>query len=164
MSDGTKLRQSIEETKENLENLAKAYTGIKKSRGFIKDLNTALGNSESGSQSHYFDISFPDGHSIVLRTSNHNAHADTFDVGSDAISVIIKSARRKNTFQGSESVNLVEYVYFKEDIQNSDGNILSQIAESIEALLYTGVFIDKSGLAKVNPQDEFKFVLWINLC
>lgn len=159
LSDGTKLRQSIEETKENLENLAKAYTGIKKSRGFIKDLNTALGNSESGSQSHYFDISFPDGHSIVLRTSNHNAHADTFDVGSDAISVIIKSARRKNTFQGSESVNLVEYVYFKEDIQNSDGNILSQIAESIEVLLDTGVFIDKSGLAKVNPQDEFKFSL-----
>lgn len=159
LSDGTKLRQSIEETKENLENLEKAYTGIKKSRGFIKDLNTALGNSESGSQSHYFDISFPDGHSIVLRTSNHNAHADTFDVGSDAISVIIKSARKKNTFQGSESVNLVEYVYFKEDIQNSDGNILSQIAKSIEVLLDTGVFIDKSGLAKVNPQDEFKFSL-----
>ena len=151
LSDGTKLRQSIEETKENLENLAKAYTGIKKSRGFIKDLNTALGNSESGSQSHYFDISFPDGHSIVLRTSNHNAHADTFDVGSDAISVIIKSARRKNTFQGSESVNLVEYVYFKEDIQNSDGNILSQIAESIKELIDTGVFIDKSGMARVNP-------------
>lgn len=159
MSDGTKVRQNIGETKENLENLSKSYTGVKKSRGFIKDLNVALGNGESGAQSHYFDVTFPDGHIIVLRTSNHNAHAETFKPGDDAISVVIKSARRKNTFQESEGVSLVGYVYFKEDIKYSDGNTLSQIAESIKDLLDTGVFVDKSGLAKVNPKEEFKFSL-----
>ena len=48
-------------------------------------------------------------------------------------------------------------MYFKERIAKADGKTLSQIAESISDLLDTGVYVDKSGLAVVNPFDEKDF-------
>lgn len=149
-SDRTKVRINNDVAKEKLKNLSKVYKGIRNTRGFLGDLNEALGISDKGKQSRYFEIVIPGGN-ITLRTSNHNAKGETFPIGEDAISVVVKSARSKNTFEEREGVNLIEYVYFKEDIKKADGDVLSQIAESIKELLDTGVFIDKSGMARVNP-------------
>ena len=156
-NDRTKVRINKESAKVKLENLSRIYKDIKNTRGFLGDLNEALGISEKNKQSRYFEIEFPNGN-ITLRTSNHNAKGQNFKSGEDVISVVVKSSRTKNSFERGEGVNLSEYVYFKEDIKKSEGDVLSQIAESISEMIDTGVFVDKSGLARVNPSTRFRVV------
>lgn len=73
----------------------------------------------------------------------------------------IQPRRTPNSFIDSDN-NVVEYVYFKEEIKNADTNVLSDIAESIYNLLETGKFEDKSGIAKVNRSRRNKYVVQTN--
>ena len=146
-----KIVRKKQVAKENLAGIATKYKNGQKTRGFLGDLKRALGETKTEGQSSYFDFNTPNSE-ITLRISNHNAKGENFDGDREAISVVIKSERTKNTFEEGE--NLTEFVYFKERIAKADGKTLSQIAESIKDLLDTGVYVDKSGLAVVNPEDS----------
>ncbi|MEG1729984.1 MAG: hypothetical protein RR280_10650, partial [Bacteroidaceae bacterium] len=157
-SDGAKVVIRIEDAKENLQELSSTYKSVTRSRGFLSDLNRALGNNESGTESHYFNFENADGDIITIRTSNHNANSDNFENGANAISIVVKSRRAPNSFKGDNKVNLTEYVYFKESIVEADGNVLSEIADSINGLLSNGKFVDKTGIAVINRVTEKSLV------
>ena len=148
-----KIRISKEAAKNNLDNLSETYLNTQNTRGFLGDLKRALGETKTQGQSSYFDFNTNNGE-VTLRISNHNANAENVKGERDVISVIIKSERTKNNYKDAEGVNLTEFAYFKERIAKADGNTLSQIAESIKDMLDTGVYVDKSGLAVVNPADS----------
>lgn len=151
-SDGTKIYQSIETAKNKLEKLSQQYKGIKRTRGFLSDLNAALGNAESGKESHYFTI-VKDGKEIIIRTSNHNVNGENADPDSTMISVVIKSRRAPNSFHDGKA-DIKEYVYFKERIKAAESDVLSMIADGISDLLETGRFEDKTGIAMLNSTSD----------
>lgn len=148
---GAKIITNKDKAKENLNKLSHEFKDKLKTRGFLSSLKESIAGQRLVEQSSYFDFNTPNSE-ITLRISNHNANGENFDGDREAISVVIKSERTKNTFEEGE--NLTEFVYFKERIAQADGNTLSQIAESIKDLLDTGVYVDKSGLAVVNPSDS----------
>ena len=148
-----KIISNKNKAKENLNKLSYEFKNKIKTRGFLSSLKESIAGQRLVEQSSYFDFNTPNSE-ITLRISNHNAKGENFDGDREAISVVIKSERTKNTFE--EGKNLTEFVYFKERIAKADGNTLSQIAESIKDLLDTGVYVDKSGLAEINP-DSMRF-------
>lgn len=100
--------------KHELTNVAHKYVGRTSSRGFISDLAAALGYRGEPRQSYYFTIKADDGSIVDLRVSNHNVNAG--NATGKEVSIVIKSRRQPNKFRTSETADVVEYVYFKEDI------------------------------------------------
>ena len=127
---------------------------LKKPRGFLTDLAVKLGLDLDDRGSHYGKFVDSNGNEFSIRVANHNADTSNYKLygnpQTNNIGIVIKSRRRKNTFIPDDDVTAREYVYFKEDIAKADGDVLSQIAESISEVFDTGVFVDKTGLAKEN--------------
>ena len=153
---GAKLRQDIETAKNELKKVASAYKGQRNSRGFLSDINRALGDSSHGNESHYFEFETTSGKRVTIRTSNHNVNGENIDENNEMISIVIKSKRRRNTYNSADA-NVIEYVYFKEKIKESDNDVLAGIATSIERLLTTGEYEDITGTAIINESDGVRF-------
>ncbi len=154
VNDRTKVKINPDNAKESLKKLAEKYQGKTNSRGFLTDLNIALGLTEIDAPSNYYSLELPNGDEATIRISNHNADAENADIGEKEVSIVIKSRRSRNTFNPKDGVDLTEYVYFKEAIKTSKGNVLSQIAESLSEMMDSGEYQDKSGIAKINPKQE----------
>lgn len=151
-----KEQKRIEEIRSRLLEVGDKYKDIKSTKGFITDLSSAFG-IEKENASEYVSIVAQNGTEFTIRISNHNANAKTFEENSEPennISITIKSKNTKNSFYGSPNVNLIEFVYFKEDIQSSDANILQQITESLADMLTTATYVDKTGIAKINTSNK----------
>ena len=134
--------------KYELNNLVHKYAGQRKTRGFISDLASALGDRAS-KQTYYFEFKDKAGNVYTLRISNHNVNANNADENEKEISIVIKSRRQPNKFIPSNAY-IKEYVYFKESIANGDGQTLAWIAQDIATMLDTGVYADNSGVAVIN--------------
>lgn len=150
---GTKLLISNKHAvKSMLKILNGKYIGIKRTHGFLSDINTALGAGQERKpgQTHYYVFKTDDGATYTLRISNHNVNATNHDGKTPEISIVIKSRRHPNRYVGSEVAEVTEFVYFKEDIANGDGHTLSWIVYDLSEMLDTGVYKDTSRLAKVN--------------
>lgn len=142
---------------EQLDFIINKYVGEKKSRGFLTEVAKALGFSQGSSvQTRYFEFEDSSGNAYTLRLSNHNVNADNHDGKTPEISIVIKSRRQQNRFHPSSEAEVTEYVYFKEDIANGDGNTLSLIAKDISDLLESGRYADTSGMAVVNHSPDGK--------
>lgn len=138
--------------KKELEFVNSKYIGERSARGFLSDINKALGTGQTRTkgQTHYYIFESEIGEQYTLRISNHNVNAANHDGKTPEISIVIKSRRQPNRFFGSEEADVTEYVYFKEDIAKGDGKTLSWIAYDLSRLLDSGKYTDTSGMAVIN--------------
>lgn len=144
---------------ENLRILSGKFQGGKSPYGVITDLATAVGATGTG-VSKYSSLVLHNGNEVNIRISNHNATSDNFAERGDFegnVSIVIKSRRTANTFRPHPDVELMEYVYTTEAIK-ADGNLLSQVAESLRQMIETGEYVDLSGKALVNRSPETDIV------
>lgn len=159
--DSAKVVRNTETAKLNLEKLAEKYKGINNVEGFLNDLWLALGlhnqggNKKGGKPSRYALYQLQDGTklSISIRASAHNANANKYvehpPVPDINLSIVLQKKMRKNQFKSNPSVNIGEYVYVNQKIQNVESP-LSQIANSLIGFLSNGEYNDTTGVAIVH--------------
>ena len=159
--DSAKVVRNTETAKRNLEKLAEKYKGINNVEGFLNDLWLALGlhnqggNKKGGKPSRYALYQLQDGTklSISIRASAHNANANKYvehpPVPDINLSIVLQKKMRKNQFKSNPSVNIGEYVYVNQKIQNVESP-LSQIANSLIGFLSNGEYNDTTGVAIVH--------------
>ena len=159
--DSAKVVRNTETAKRNLEKLAEKYKGINNVEGFLNDLWLALGlhnqggNKKGGKPSRYALYQLQDGTklSISIRASAHNANANKYvehpPVPDINLSIVLQKKMRKNQFKDNSSVNIGEYVYVNQKIQNVESP-LSQIANSLIGFLSNGEYNDTTGVAIVH--------------
>ena len=148
----------------NLENLARVYAekSTNKTRGFITDLSRAL-NLAQHEASNYGTFALPNGKTLAIRISNHNARVSNFDKNNEnnGISIVISSHRNKR-LNNDGKAHIVEYFYHRRAIENATGKPLAEILESIKDAINSGKFKDTTGLAErqeVNDDDVIRFQL-----
>lgn len=159
--DSAKVVRNTETAKRNLEKLAEKYKGINNVEGFLNDLWLALGlhnqggNKKGAKPSRYALYQLQDGTklSISIRASAHNANANKYvehpPVPDINLSIVLQKKMRKNQFKSNPSVNIGEYVYVNQKIQNVESP-LSQIANSLIGFLSNGEYNDTTGVAIVH--------------
>lgn len=159
--DCAKVVRNTETAKQNIEKLAEKYKGINNVEGFLNDLWLALGlynqggNKKGGKPSRYALYQLQDGTklSISIRASAHNANANKYvehhPVPDINLSIVLQKKMRKNQFKSNPSVNIGEYVYVNQKIQNVESP-LSQIANSLIGFLSNGEYNDTTGVAIVH--------------
>lgn len=148
----THSKKDVAKVQKDLQSVVEKYQKKKSSKEFLTDLSFALG-IEKQNASEYVKFTAKDGTEFTIRASNHNANAETFLSNNelkDNISIVVKSKQSKNKFFPNDNVELIEYVYFKEDIIKSNTNVLSQIAEALIRTVENGLYTDTTGLAKIN--------------
>ena len=148
----------------NLENLARVYAekATNKTRGFITDLSRAL-NLTQHEASNYGTFALPNGKTLAIRISNHNARVSNFDKNNEnnGISIVISSHRNKR-LNNDGKAHIVEYFYHRRAIENATGKPLAEILESIKDAINSGEFKDTTGLAErqeVNGEDVMRYQL-----
>lgn len=141
----------------NLENLARVYAGkaTNKTRGFITDLSRAL-NLTQHEASNYGTFALPNGKTLAIRISNHNALVSNFDKNNEnnGISIVISSHRNKR-LNNDGKAHIVEYFYHRRAIENATGKPLAEILESIKDAINSGEFKDTTGLAEREEVNEY---------
>ena len=123
-----------------------------RTRGFITNVSVDLDLVQHES-SHYRTITTKNGKIFTFRISNHNADARTFDEHgeTEGISIVISSKKNKGIRGKEEALaHVKEFFYSKKAIENAEENPLATIIESIETMLETGEYVDKTGLAKAD--------------
>ena len=161
--DSAKILRNTETAKQNLKNLAEKYEGINNVEGFLNDLWLALGiqyqggNKRGGKPSRYALYQLQDGTmlTISIRASAHNANANKYvehpPVPDINLSIVLQKKMRRNQFKDNPSVNIGEYVYVNQKIQNIESP-LSQIANSLIGFLNNGEYVDTTGVAIVHGE------------
>ena len=161
--DSAKILRNTETAKQNLKNLAEKYKGINNVEGFLNDLWLALGiqnqggNKRGGKPSRYALYQLQDGTmlTISIRASAHNANANKYvehpPVPDINLSIVLQKKMRRNQFKDNPSVNIGEYVYVNQKIQNIESP-LSQIANSLIGFLNNGEYVDTTGVAIVHGE------------
>jgi hypothetical protein len=141
----------------NLENLARVYAekATNKTRGFITDLSRAL-NLTQHEASNYGTFALPNGKTLAIRISNHNALVSNFDKNNEnnGISIVISSHRNKR-LNNDGKAHIVEYFYHRRAIENATGKPLAEILESIKDAINSGEFKDTTGLAEREEVNEY---------
>ena len=141
----------------NLENLARVYAekATNKTRGFITDLSRAL-NLTQHEASNYGTFALPNGKTLAIRISNHNALVSNFDKNNEnnGISIVISSHRNKR-LNNDGKAHIVEYFYHRRAIENATGKPLAEILKSIKDAINSGEFKDTTGLAEREEVNEY---------
>lgn len=151
-NDTTKIQNKIIIAKQNLLNVAKKYAHVNDPEGFITNMKNALGiNADKASNYNYFVISEKQMR-VSIRISNHHANAVKYlehDSNDFNLSIMVSKRYRKNSFHANPDVILEEYVYMGRQLETVESPF-SQIALSLVSFLDTGVYVDTTGIAKVN--------------
>ena len=152
-NDAAKIQKNVIGAITNLKIIAEYYKGVYDPSGFITNLKLALGITPNRASDYgVFMVGNPPS-SVSIRISNHNAKAANYEnhsLSDSNVSIVVKGRRRTtNTFEASERVKLIEFVYMEKSLKSVQ-NPFSQIAESIAAFLESGVYCDTTGVAKVN--------------
>lgn len=149
-ADGAKILK-------NLDNLAKKYQEkSNRPKTFIGDVSNALGILMPNKSSKYGTFKVKSGDVVTIRLSNHNATASNLDAmgEDDAISIVVAN-KPDNGIVNDGDAHIVEFYYNSRTLGKADGKPLVDIIFSIKQALYSGVYIDKTGLAKraeINPR------------
>jgi hypothetical protein len=153
----TGISNAYAKVQTNLENLARVYAGkaTNKTRGFITDLSRAL-NLTQHEASNYGTFALPNGKTLAIRISNHNALVSNFDKNNEnnGISIVISSHRNKR-LNNDGKAHIVEYFYHRRAIENATGKPLAEILESIKDAINSGEFKDTTGLAEREEVNEY---------
>lgn len=146
----TGISDAFANVQTNLENLARVYAEkvTNKTRGFITDLSKALKLTQHEA-SNYGSFALPNGETLAIRISNHNARVSNFDKNDEnnGISIVISSHKNKG-LNNDGKAHIIEYFYHRRAIENATGKPLADIVKSIEQALYSGEFKDTTGLAQ----------------
>ena len=153
-ADGAKIQN-------NLEILADNYKKRpNKTRGFITDLSRSLGLVQHEA-SQYGTFVTENGKTVTIRVSNHNARVSFFDKKgeNDGISIVISNHKNKGLLNDGNA-HIIEFFYSKQSLQRADSKPLSDIIRSVSEALYSGEFMDTTGLAErqeVNGEDVIRY-------
>ena len=146
----TGISDAFANVQTNLENLARVYAEkvTNKTRGFITDSSKALKLTQHEA-SNYGSFALPNGETLAIRISNHNARVSNFDKNDEnnGISIVISSHKNKG-LNNDGKAHIIEYFYHRRAIENATGKPLADIVKSIEQALYSGEFKDTTGLAQ----------------
>ena len=150
-----KVAQKLETAKSALMQIARSYKTVRDPRGFITSLKNGLSMIGGVSSSGYRSFELKDGRILTLRVSNHNINSENAQ-DEPVVSIVIKSRASRNSFVPAIGKTVDEYVYMKEEIRKADADTLSEIAIGLAELLDTGIYIDRTGLARENHSPEGK--------
>lgn len=140
-----------------LDNLAKKYQEkSNRPHTFIGDVAEALGINMPNKSSKYGTYETMSGDMVTIRLSNHNATASNLDaMGEDeAISIVVTNKPNNWLVNDGES-HIIEFYYNSIALGKADGKPLVDIINSLKQTLYSGKYVDKTGLAQVqeiNPR------------
>lgn len=158
IKDAAKIAKSVAD----LQELAKYSKNAKNIKAkdivnYLADaLNIEIKPDEKESKRNKYVL--PNGETLSVRVSGHNASANTyieFNFNQNYnLAITFKPKRSANTFVPNNDVRLDEYVYFENDVNQYNGSVLSDVASSLVDFLKTGVYTDRTGLAKVNVSPE----------
>lgn len=149
-ADGAKILKK-------LDNLAKKYQEKpNRPHTFIGDVAEALGINMPNKSSKYGTYETMSGDVVTIRLSNHNATASNLDaMGEDeAISIVVTNKPNNRLVNDGES-HIIEFYYNTIALGKADGKPLVDIINSLKQTLYSGKYVDKTGLAQVqeiNPR------------
>lgn len=152
-----KVVKRIESTKSELKRLAETYITTTDPKGFLTDLGHSLGAIVGKSGSGYRKFELANGNVIMVRISTHNVNSENARDGEPVVGIVIKPKRTTNTFIDDPGKRVSEFVYFKEELRKAPAGTLSKIAEGISEMLDTGIYKDKTGLARENHSGEIRF-------
>lgn len=143
---------------DNLERLSNQFEIIESTsnKEFISELGRALSATHQGSSSQYVTIEAKNETVVTIRLANHNATTSKFDnVGREnAISIVI-SRKSNEGITNDGRAHVTEYFYSDKKLRNAGGKAMADIARSLRQTLYSGEYIDLTGLAEiqeVNPE------------
>lgn len=134
----------------NLDNVATEYEEkSNQPKTFLGDVAKALGAERKGSGSQYVTFETKNGKVVTIRLSNHNAMVSNFDNNgeSDGISIVV-SAKGNIGITNDGDAHIVEHYYDAIKLRRAEGKPLAEIVRSIKQALYSGEFIDTTGLAE----------------
>ena len=143
-ADGAKILKK-------LDNLAKKYQEKpNRPHTFIGDVAEALGINMPNKSSKYGTYETISGDVVTIRLSNHNATASNLDaMGEDeAISIVVTNKPNNRLVNDGES-HIIEFYYNSIALGKADGKPLVDIINSLKQTLYSGKYVDKTGLAEV---------------
>mgnify|MGYP000862128218 CR=1 FL=1 len=143
---------------QNLEKIFGTFQFIEKPQinDFVSELGRALSATHQGSSSQYVTIEAKNETVVTIRLANHNATTSKFDnVGREnAISIVI-SRKSNEGITNDGRAHVTEYFYSDKKLRNAGGKAMADIARSLRQTLYSGEYIDLTGLAEiqeVNPE------------
>lgn len=142
-ADGAKVLQKLDAlVKEYEENPGNPV------RTFIGDVADALGIRRTGKSSRYATFETRNGRIVTIRLSNHNATVSNFDNAGEAEGISIVISRNPNSgVENDGTAHVVEFFYSDKALCRAEGRPLAQIACGIRQSLYSGEYVDTTGLA-----------------
>ena len=151
---------------QNLEKIFGTFQFIEKPQinDFVSELGRALSATHQGSSSQYVTIEAKNETVVTIRLANHNATTSKFDnVGREnAISIVI-SRKSNEGITNDGRAHVTEYFYSDKKLRNAGGKAMADIARSLRQTLYSGEYIDLTGLAEiqeVNPEQLREFRIY----
>ena len=120
----------------------------KQSKVFTGTVAHALGAKRHNSKSEYATFETKNGRIVTFRLADHNATVSNFDLRGelDGISIVVSS--KKNLGIKNDGVAyVVEYYYDAIKLRRADEKPLADIIRSIKQALYSGEYIDTTGIA-----------------
>ena len=152
---GTKILKNLDDAIKRYENVR----GSHKSRTLIGDLADSLGIHQEDKSSKYATFETANGKTLSIRLSNHNATVSNFDKNGEkeGLSIVVdRNANKGITNDGDAHV--VEFFYAEKDLNRADSQALVEIIKSIKQSLYSGEYVDRTGLAtKEEVNDDILF-------
>jgi hypothetical protein len=96
---------------------------------------------------------------FTIRLANHNTKVSNFDnlEESEGISIVINS-QKNNAVTNDGDAHIVEFFYDSIKLRKTEGKPLVEILKSIKQALYSGEYVDNTGLPErkaVNTDDYY---------
>ena len=121
-------------------------------------LADAIDAKNEGSASKYAVIETKNGEVVTIRLADHNATISNFDhkERDNGISIVI-SRKPNEGLTNDGDAHIVEFFYSDKALKKAEGNPYSQIARSMQQVLYSGEYKDTTGLAVREEVNAPKF-------
>ena len=142
-ADGAKILK-------NIDNLARKYQE-KSNRPdtFIGDVADALGIDMPNKSSKYRTYETISGDIVTIRLSNNGATASKLDANNETNAVSIVIANSYDGITNDGEAHIVEYFYDAIKLRKADGKPLVGIINSLKQTLYSGKYVDNTGIAEI---------------
>lgn len=156
-ADGAKILKDLDSAITEYENKSSHPKTL------LGDIAKVLNAKKRGSNSQYATFEAVNGKVFTIRLANHNAKTSTFDNHNEDEGISIVVTAQDNTgITNNGNAHLVEFFYDAIKLRKADGKPLVEILKSIKQALYSGEYVDTTGLAEreeVNLSDaEYQIV------
>ncbi len=156
-ADGAKVLKDLDSAITEYENNAQT-----KEKTFLGKLSEVLNAKKHGSNSQYATFEAVNGKVFTIRLSDHNAKVSTYDnhKESEGLSIVV-TAKGNRGIENDGDAHVVEYFYDAIKLRKAEGKPLAEILKSIKQALYSGEYIDTTGLAeREEVNDDVMYRRW----